>query len=147
MTRLLILLATLLPTLVFAAEAKLPEDGRVLVKMPPLQQTLMRQDMVEHLSALHAVLGLMAEGKLDQAAELAEKALGVSSMGKHAAATGGQGPGRYMPEAMRGIGVGMHQAASEFARVAKQGDRAAAYRALEPVTAACAACHNGFRIR
>lgn len=147
MTRLLILLAALLPALALAAEPKLPEDPRTLVKMPPLQQALMRQDMVAHLGALNTVLSFLAEGKLDQAAEVAEKEIGVSSMGKHAAATGGQGPGRFMPEAMRGIGVGMHQAASEFAEVAKKGDRAAAYRALEPVTAACAACHSGFRIR
>ncbi|NWG85984.1 MAG: cytochrome c [Hydrogenophilaceae bacterium] len=147
MIRLLILLAALLPGLVIAAEAKLPEDPRTLVEMPLLQQALMRQDMVEHLSALNNVLGFLAAGKLKEAAAIAEKELGVSSMGKHAAATGGQGPGRFMPEAMRGIGLGMHQAASEFAEVAKKGNKAAAYRALEPVTAACAACHSGFRIR
>lgn len=147
LNRLLVLMAALGPVLAQAAEPAPPEDPRTLVQMPALQQALIREDMVDNLSSLNEVLGYLAAGKLNEAAETAEQKMGVSSMGKHAARTGGRGPGRFMPEAMRSIGVGMHQAASEFAQVARKGDRTAAYTALEPVTAACVACHVGYRLR
>jgi hypothetical protein len=124
-----------------------PEDPRQAVEMPPLQRALMREDMLHHLTALHEVLGLLSANKLKEAAELAEADMGVSSMGKHAAKTQGMGPGRFMPEGMRSIGIGMHKAASEFAEVAKKGDRAAAYQAMVPVTGACVACHAGYRLK
>ena len=147
LTRLLVLMAALAPGLAQAAEPAPPEDPRTLVQMPALQQALIREEMLDNLSALNEVLGYLAAGKLKEAGVAAEKSMGVSTMGKHAARTGGRGPGRFMPEAMRSIGVGMHQAASEFAEVTKKGDRAAAYTALEPVTAACVACHVGYRLR
>ncbi len=147
LTRLPLLLLTLAPALAAAAEPAPPEDPRTLVQMPALQQALMREEMVDSLAALNEVLGHLAAGRLKEAGATAEQRLGLSTMGKHAARTGGRGPGRFMPEAMRGIGVGMHRAASEFAEVAAKGDRAAAYRALEPVTAACVACHVGYRLR
>jgi len=129
------------------AEPALPEDARQLVEMPPLQRALMREDMLHHLTALNEVLGLVNAGKLQQAADLAEADMGVSSMGKHAAKTMGAGPGRFMPDGMRAIGIGMHKAASEFSNVARKGDRDAAFRALEPVTGACVACHAGYRLQ
>ena len=123
------------------------EDTRQVVAMPPLQRALMREDMLHHMTALHQVLGLLNAGKLQQAADLAEADMGVSSMGKHAAKTMGAGPGRFMPDGMRAIGIGMHKAASEFADVARKGDREAVFRALEPVMGACVACHAGYRLQ
>jgi hypothetical protein len=115
--------------------------------MPALQRALIREEMLDHLAALNEVLADLSANRLNAAADVAEQRLGLGSMGKHAARTAGQGPGRFMPEAMRSIGIGMHQAASEFAKVARTGDRDAAYRALQPVVGACVACHAGFRLR
>ena len=115
--------------------------------MPALQRALMREDMLDHLIALNEILADLSSNQLNAAADVAETRLGLSSMGKHAARTSGQGPGRFMPEAMRSIGIGMHQSASEFAKVARGGDRDAAYQALQPVVGACVACHAGFRVR
>jgi hypothetical protein len=138
---------TLVAAFPVRAEPAMPEDARQVVEMPPLQRALMREDMLHHLAALNEVLGLLNAGKLQEAADLAEADMGLNSMGKHAAKTQGMGPGRFMPDGMRGIGIGMHKAASEFAEVARRGDRAAAYRALEPVTGACVACHAGYRLQ
>jgi Cytochrome C' len=141
-----ILLTVLLPA-VSLAQAPVPEDTRTVVDMPALQQALIRQDMLDHLIALEAILGDLSSNQLNAAADIAEGRLGLSSTGKHAARTAGQGPGRFMPEAMRSIGIGMHKSASEFAKVARTGDRDAAYKALQPVVGACVACHAGFRLR
>ena len=120
-------------------------DHRQLVTMPELPRSLMRADMQDHLVALNEIFGYLAENNLAAAAETAEKRLGQSAMGKHAVITRGQGPGRFMPDAMRQMGWEMHAAASEFALVAKGGDTAKTYTALQKVMANCVACHMSFR--
>lgn len=123
-----------------------PEDSRMAVDMPPLQQHLLRQEMISHTAALHRIIGHLADNELKTAGQVAEKELGLSSMGKHAARTAGQGPGRFMPEPMRSIGVSMHRAASAFAKVAEAGNRGAAMIRLEDVTSACVSCHAAYRL-
>lgn len=129
------------------AQQPVPDDPRQRVTMPPLAQALLREQMLDHLGALNELIGLLAADKLAEAGEVAEKRLGHSSMGRHAARARGQGPGCFMPEAMHNIGLGMHDAASDFAKMAKAGERAAALARLEQVTAACVACHAAFRTR
>jgi hypothetical protein len=120
-------------------------DFRQLVSMPEQARQLMRQDMLDHLSTLNEIVGYLANNNLDAAAEVAETRMGESSMGKHRAT--GMGPGRFMPLAMRNLGWGMHESASEFSRVAKDGDLKAAYAALQKVTTSCVACHYSYRTR
>ena len=71
--------------------------------------------------------------------------MGRSSMGKHRST--GMGPGRYMPVEMRKLGWGMHDAATEFSKIAKQGDLNSAYSAFQKVTSSCVACHYSYRTR
>ena len=130
-----------------AQEPPVPEDARQLVTMPAISQAVLREEMIDNIGALHEILVLLPQNKLKEAADIAEQRLGRSSMGKHAARTRGQGPGRYMPEAMRGIGLAMHDAASEFANIARSGDQAKAYAALQQLTANCVACHGAYRTR
>lgn len=132
---------------VMASDPVLPADPRQVVEMPMLQRSLMREEMVHHLTAFNEILVLLNAGKLKEAADVAEVDMGLSSMGKHAARTQGKGPGRFMPDGMRAIGIGMHNSASEFAKIARQGDLATAYKALESVTGACVACHAGYRLK
>lgn len=126
-----------------AEPAATQEDHRQLVEMPPQAQRLMQADMLDHMAALNQIIGLLAAGDLEQAGEVAETRMGRSSMGKHRGT--GMGPGRFMPDAMRRIGWGMHDAASEFAEVAKQGDAQAAWRSLQNITNSCVACHYSYR--
>lgn len=124
-----------------------PQDHRLLVNMPDLPRTLMRNDMLDHLAALNEIIGYLAENDLAAAAETAEKRMGQSSMGKHAYMARGQGPGRFMPDTMRQMGWNMHDASTEFAKAAKSGDRAKSLAALQQVTSSCVACHMSFRTR
>lgn len=123
------------------------EDYRQLATMPEKARAIMRADMQDHLVALNEIFGYLAENNLAAASETAEKRLGNSSMGRHATMARGQGPGRFMPEAMRQLGWGMHDAASEFAQVVKGGDAARIYTALQKVASSCVACHMSFRTR
>lgn len=144
-----IMLALMLLSLSRVATAAEPAvaDARQLVAMPAAAQAIMRDDMLDHLAALNEVLGYLADGKLDAAAETAETRIGRSAMGRNMGKARGMGPGRFMPDAMRNLGWGMHDAASEFAQVAKGGDKLKAYAALQPVMASCVACHLSFRTR
>jgi len=120
-------------------------DPRQLVSMPEQTRQIMREDMLNHLSALNEIIGQLASNKLDAAADIAETRMGKSAMGKHRGT--GMGPGRYMPVEMRSIGMGMHEAATEFSQIAKNGDLAGAYVALQKVTSSCVACHYSYRTR
>lgn len=148
MRLMMLFLFLLLPAALAQAQPPAPpQDTRQLVDMPDLPRSLMRADMQDHLMALNEIIGYLAENKLAAAAETAEKRMGQSSMGKHAYIARGQGPGRFMPDTMRQMGWNMHDAATEFARVAKSGDQAKAMAALQQVTSSCVACHMSFRTR
>ena len=65
-------------------------DHRQLVSMPDETSQLMRKDMLDHLSALNEIIGLLAENNLDAAADVAETRMGKSSMGNIALLVWGQ---------------------------------------------------------
>ena len=127
------------------AESSSGGDPRQLVTMPDQARELMRKDMLDHLSALNEIIGYLAENNLDAAADVSETRMGRSSMGKHRGT--GMGPGKFMPVEMRNLGMGMHDAASEFSKIAKQGDLKNTYSALQKVTSSFVACHYSYRTR
>jgi hypothetical protein len=120
-------------------------DLRQLVSMPDQAREFMRNDMLDHLSALNEIIGYLSSNNLDAAADVAETRMGRSSMGKHRGT--GMGPGRFMPLEMRNLGWSMHDAASEFSKIAKKGDLKSTYSALQKVTSSCVACHYTYRTR
>ena len=123
------------------------EDTRQLVKLPAPAQESLRQEMLENLVTVNEVLALMAEGKTREAGEVAEAKLGMSAMGKHRSKPMDARPGPHMPPAMHGIGMDGHKAVSEFAAVAKTGDRDKALALLPNLTSACVGCHFSYRTR
>ncbi len=129
--------------LAVATAAGSAEDVRIPVDLPSMMQQHMLANMRDHLETLDALLAHLAADELDAAAELAEARLGMSSLDDH----GAQHMARFMPEGMRAAGTAMHRAASRFARVAEEGDRDRALVALREVSAACVACHRGYRLR
>ncbi len=130
----------------FAGQA-LATDNRQLATLPPAAQDALREEMLGNLLAINEILTLMAAGKLKEAGEVAEKALGQSAMGKHRDKPLDARPGPHMPPAMHGIGIDGHRAASEFARAASSGDRERALALLPNLTGTCVACHYSWRTR
>ncbi len=126
------------------------EDTRQMVKLPPMMQAHMLGNMRDHLVALNEIFDELAKGNVDQAAEIAEKRLGMSSMSLHGAAH----LGKFMPREMGQIGTQMHRASSRFVIVARdaelepgQASQRKIYKALADITENCNACHQGYRIR
>lgn len=124
----------------------LAQDMRTSVDMPQAARETMREDMRDHLLALNEILAAMAKGEWSRAGDIAESRLGVSAMGKHRALPREARPGPHMPEAMHGIGVSGHRAASAFAVAAVAGDVDAATASLSEVLGFCVACHYAYRV-
>jgi hypothetical protein len=118
-------------------------DTRILVELPEMMQQHMLSNMRDHLAAINEILVYLGNDELDKAAEVAEYRLGMSSLGSH----GASHMAKFMPEGMRQTGTAMHKAASRFALKAQEGEPLAAYNALSEITAACVACHSGYKVK
>ena len=130
--------------LVFASNTSTAnDDSRQFVKLPDMMQQHMMSNMRDHLVSINEILINLANDQLDQAAEVAESRLGMSSLKSH----GASHMARFMPEGMQQAGTSMHRAASRFALKAQEGEVLPAYNALSYVTSACVACHSSYRIR
>ena len=110
-------------------------------------QEHMLANMRDHLSAIGEIQAALAKAKYNQAADIAEQRIGMSSLQSHSASH--MAP--YMPKAMQDIGTNMHRAASRFARTAQEAavsnDLPRALRALGELTQQCVACHGGFKLK
>lgn len=141
MKKKLYLLAPIL--LIFASNYSISAgDNRQLVKLPDRMQQHMLANMRDHLETINKILILMSNDRLDEASNLAESRLGMSSLELHHASQ----MAKFMPEGMRKAGTNMHHAASQFALKVEEGDLIPAYKALTKVTSACVACHSSYRI-
>ncbi len=118
-------------------------DAREKVAFPGMMKTHMLGNMRDHLRALSEIQAALAKGNLDEAGDIAETRIGMSSLISHNASH--MAP--YMPEGMQAIGSEMHHAASRFAIVAKEGDLPRALDSLSKVTQQCVACHTSYRVQ
>jgi cytochrome c556 len=146
MKKLLVLLAAIAAAPLHAADA----DGRQFVQMSPEARAETRAEMLDFQTALHSIVTALGEKKFSDAADTAEKLIGVSAMGRHRMSPPNARPGMFMPNDMHAIARGMHVAATDFAKVAKatkdgKGDPSKALAALQAVTGACVACHRSYR--
>jgi hypothetical protein len=137
-------LALSLTALLPAAEAA---DTRQRVEMPAPMQEHMLANMRDHLVAMGEIQAALAAGKFNEAADIAEQRIGMSSLQGH----GASHMAPYMPKGMQDIGTAMHRAASRFARTAQeaqvQGGVPRALDALAGLTQQCVACHASYRLR
>ena len=129
-------------------------DNRVLVEMPPMMQQQMRADMRDHLMTIQQITALLSKQQYEEAADLAENKLGMSSMGRRSQQHKhhkGQNRAQMMPPAMRQMGQGLHRSASQFSREVKDaeldGGLGRAFSALSGVMQQCVGCHSAYRIQ
>ena len=122
------------------------EDGRQTVELPDMMREHMLGNMRDHLLALEEITRHLANQNYDEASEIAENRLGMSSLTLH----GASHLGKFMPEEMGAIGTNMHRAASRFARAALDADLEGgldrAFLALSEVLQQCVACHAGYKV-
>jgi hypothetical protein len=122
------------------------DDGRQIVQLPDMMREHMLRNMRNHLLALEEITRYLANQQYDEAAEVAENRLGMSSMDLH----GASHLGKFMPKEMGAIGTNMHRAASRFALAAQdaeiEGGLNKAFSALSEVMQQCVACHAVYKV-
>jgi hypothetical protein len=122
-------------------------DTRTLVEFPSQMRLHTLASMRDHLLAVSEIQAALAKGAYDNAADVAEQRLGMSSLKAH----GAHDSSKFMPQGMRDVGTSMHRAASRFAIEAKNasatGELKPSLEALSAVTKACVACHAGYRLQ
>lgn len=123
------------------------KDQRVAVEFPAELREHTLANMRDHLLALQEIQAALASGKFDQAAEVSERRLGMTSLKAH----GAHEVAKYMPRGMQDAGSAMHRSASRFAVAAQSAsatnDLKPALAALAEVTANCVACHAAYRLK
>jgi len=124
-----------------------PGDARQAIDLPPELRAHMLANMREHLIAMGEIQAALAKGNFDEAADIAENRIGMSSLEAHHASH----LAPYMPKPMQELGMTMHRTASRFARTAQEaaveGGVPRALGALSELTQRCVACHASFRLR
>ena len=120
-------------------------DYRTFVEVPEKARQILQEDMLDHLAVLNEINRYLAENNLRSAAEVAETGMGRSLLSKYQDED--MRPGRYMPKEMRKIGWELHNAATQFAKSARQGDLQKTLQAYHRITSACVACNYSYRTR
>lgn len=103
--------------------------------------------MRDHLYTIGDIQEALSKGSFDNASELAEQRVGMSSLEMH----GAHDVVKYMPKGMQDAGAAMHHSASQFALVAKDasvtGDLKSTLASLHRVNQTCVACLELFRLQ
>jgi len=136
--------------LISPATGQVREDDREMVQFPAMMQEHMLGNMRDHLRALEEIYAALSRGDTEQATDIAENRVGMSSLGLHGAAQLAE----FMPPPMQAMGTQLHRAASQFVIAVQNADteqtfgsQQKVFAALSDVTAACNACHSAYRIR
>ena len=127
--------------------AAAPADTRQAVKFPDALRAHTLTNMRDHLLALAEIQDALARSQFDQASDIAEQRLGMSSLALH----GAHEVAKFMPKGMQDAGTAMHRSASQFATLAKDasvtGDLKPALAGLARLSQTCVACHAGYRLQ
>ncbi|MDX2506949.1 MAG: hypothetical protein QNL62_21085 [Gammaproteobacteria bacterium] len=138
---------TLISILMFLALSipVIANADRQSAELPSHVSRQLMSNMRDHLEVLEEITLLLSEDKYVEAADTAEKNLGMTSVEIHYQ----KFIGKYMPKGMRNIGRQMHEAASDFALSAREAEKDGsvnrAIAALSQVMKQCVACHNAYR--
>jgi hypothetical protein len=123
------------------------KDTRQVVHFPTRLRQHTLANMRDHLLTLQQIQEALAKQEFDQAGDIAEQRLGMSSLALH----GAHEVAKYMPKGMQEAGSAMHRNASRLAVAAKDAaatnDMKPVLEALANVTAQCVACHAGYRVK
>lgn len=128
-----------------ATAADSDDDARQLVEMPAPAVALLRAEMRAHTLAIAEVSGLLAEGKFEEAAAVADARIGFGAMGLQRGNP--NAPGRHMSSAMHRLAIGMHDAGNAWSEAIRSGDSKRIFAGYQMVMSACVSCHMAYRVR
>jgi hypothetical protein len=143
-------LASFLPSITWAADMTLnsvPDpDSRQLLQMPAAAKNTLRIEMLERMQALQQVMQAIADGKPQDAANIAKAGIGMGVMMRHKMRAPEAIPRNYMPEGMQPLSKQSHMLGDELAEALASGDRKRIDAKIADVVGNCVACHSVYRI-
>ena len=117
-------------------------DERTELKLPAPLKIKQKAMMRKHLGTVGELTGLVAEGKLKDAGEMARLRLGWTPVEAEQCSKVSKMSGE---EDFLTFGMALHKQADVFADAAEKGDTSAALSELSLLIVKCNACHERFR--
>jgi len=121
-------------------------DSRQQLQMPAAAKNTLRIEMLERLQAIQIIMLAIADGKPQDAAQVAKAGIGTGVMMRHSKRPPEALPRNYMPEGMMPLSRRSHMLGDELSEALKSGDRKRIDTTLGEVIGNCVACHNQYRI-
>lgn len=116
-----------------------PDDERQSLGIKGTMQGVHQlSNMREHLTAISEVVGLMNNGKYDQASKVSSEKLGLT-LEKNTMC------GSFNNKSFEEMGVRFHKSADDLAQTLKTKDSKKSMVALEKVLNGCVLCHSTFK--
>ena len=113
-------------------------DTRIALGLSPQMRTHQLANMRSHVVAIQAIVGLIAQGDFEKAADVAHSQLGLTPEMETMC-------NRFENEDFRKLGLRFHESADSLAQVLRTGDARASLRALQATMGYCVQCHATFR--
>jgi hypothetical protein len=144
------LIATAFSLQASAADATLntvPDPGsRQLLQMPGSAKNTLHIEMLERMQALQQIQQAIANGKPQDAAQIAIAGIGTGVMMRHGKRPPEAIPRNYMPETMKPLSMQSHMLGDELSEALKSEDRKRIDTKLTEVLGNCVACHGLYRV-
>lgn len=113
-------------------------DDRTVLKMSPLLKQHQLSNMRSHMEAVQSIIGFLAKGDFDRAAQEAHSKLGLTEEMKTMS-------GMFGNEKFRSLAVAFHQSGDELGDALQTKDTNKSLQALYVTMGYCVQCHAAFR--
>lgn len=113
-------------------------DNRISLNLSPELKQHQLSNMRSHVEAVEAITGLLAEGKFDQASQIAHSKLGLTDDMKKMCTM-------FENEKFNQLGLAFHKSGDDLGDALKSKDMAKSLHALHDTMGYCVQCHATFR--
>lgn len=113
-------------------------DSRISLNLSPAMKQHQLSNMREHVVAIREIVGLIADNKFDNAAQIAHEKLGLTPDMQ-------QMCGSFGNDQFKTLGFAFHKSADDLADALKTKNTQTSLRALHQTLNYCVECHATFR--
>jgi hypothetical protein len=113
-------------------------DTRISLGLPAPMKQHQLTNMREHVVAIQAIVGLIADSKFEDAAKIAHKQLGLSPEMQSMCSM-------FENDKFKALGFAFHQSGDDLGDVLQTRDVHASLRALNKTMGYCVECHSTYR--
>lgn len=113
-------------------------DNRISLELSPQMKQHQLSNMRSHMEAVQSIVGFLAKGEFDQAAQVAHSKLGLTDEMKKMC-------GMFGNEKFKSLGLAFHDSGDKLGNALQTKDMSKSLQALNETTGYCVQCHATFR--